>query len=89
MKAGDDVNLVSTQKSVSEGGDFVQVHDSHAHRGQRPHAHRSEQHTSPGGTTRTTRDNQADVGRAMNDADRGLKDGSLRHRENRQDKGGQ
>ena len=88
MKAGDDFNLVSSQKSVTEGGDFVQVHGSHSHKGQQPHAHRSETHTGPNGVSSTKRNNNANVGQAMTDADKGLKDGSLRHRENRNDKGG-
>ncbi|MEL6370163.1 MAG: hypothetical protein AAFR03_05520 [Pseudomonadota bacterium] len=75
--------------TFKEGGDFLQVHDSHADKGLRPHAHKGERHTSPDGSKTRTERVDTEVGQAMTDADNGLKDGSLRQRESRLDKGGE
>ncbi|MCF7221520.1 RHS repeat-associated core domain-containing protein [Marilutibacter chinensis] len=88
-----DVNLVSTSKPTSEGGDFMQIHSSHrdAKAGDvRSHTHTSESHTNPKtGVTRTTRsDARPTTSDDIDRADAAVRSGEMRQRHSRDDKGG-
>ncbi|HEV7920876.1 MAG TPA: RHS repeat-associated core domain-containing protein [Thermoanaerobaculia bacterium] len=86
LPGGKDVNLVPTAAGASDGTGWVQIHDSHPHDGAQPHTHYPETQTGDG-KTRTTREDRPTTADDIDEADQNVKDGKLRPRKNRQDKG--
>ncbi|WP_313435422.1 RHS repeat-associated core domain-containing protein [Stenotrophomonas sp.] len=81
LPPGKDMDLVLTSAPNPRNPEWVQVHGSHPHAGDpRAHAHG----TDPSSGKRI----DTPLAESMRKGDAGLKDGSLRHRENRQDRGG-
>jgi RHS repeat-associated protein len=83
LPGGKDVNLVPTSTGTDK---WLQIHDSHPHDGAQPHTHEPETHTGPGGESvkRTDRPTTADD---IDKADKKVKDGELRPRNSRDDRG--
>ena len=88
-----DLNLVSNTRSTDQGGDFLQIHNTHvdARAGDvQSHTHTSAVHTNPNtGEARTTRSDarpttSADIDRA----DSAVRSGEMRERYDRNDRGG-
>lgn len=78
---GKDFDLVPTSTPNPRDPQWVQVHGSHPHKGDpRPHAH--------GPEAGTGRRSDQPLAESMRRADRGIKDGTLRERVDRSDKGG-
>lgn len=88
MPTNQDYDLVSTQKSVEEGGGFIQIHNSHEHKGVSPHTHTSQVNTSPTGITSTNRVYNPTSAADIDAVDEALRDGSMRQRSGRGDTGG-
>ncbi|HKO54600.1 MAG TPA: RHS repeat-associated core domain-containing protein [Thermoanaerobaculia bacterium] len=89
LPGGKDVNLVPTAEGAAEGTGWVQIHDSHAHpknTGAQPHTHYPETHAGDGKASidRADRPTTADD---IDQADRNVRDGKLRPRKDRKDKG--
>ena len=84
LPPGTDYNLVDSNTSTTNGGDWVQIHGTHAHANQVPHTHFPVRH--PGGSVnRETRPTTAaDIDRA----DGLLRSGQMRVRTGRNDRGG-
>ena len=84
-----DYNLVSTTTPTNEGGEYLQIHNSHEHEGvTNPHTHKPEVNTNPqtgitSSERRTTNTTAADI----DYADYAMQSGTLRERKNRKDKG--
>lgn len=88
LPPGKDVNLVPTAQG--QKGDFIQIHQTHTDakaQGGFAHTHKPEVHTAPDGTGRTTRTTTSTTADDINQADAALKDGTLRERTSRKDKG--
>ncbi|WP_286071280.1 RHS repeat-associated core domain-containing protein [Stenotrophomonas sp. 57] len=81
LPPGKDMDLVPTSAPNPRNPGWVQVHGSHPHAGD-PRAHAHGPDPSSGKRIDTP------LAESMRKGDAGLKDGSLRHRENRQDRGG-
>ncbi|WP_343651785.1 RHS repeat-associated core domain-containing protein [Stenotrophomonas sp.] len=81
LPPGKDIDLVPTSAPNPRNPEWVQVHGSHPHAGD-PRAHAHGPDPSSGKRIDTP------LAESMRKGDAGLKDGSLRHRENRQDRGG-
>jgi len=81
MSTKKDYNLVDSNQ---QNGDWFQIHNTHGHGDLgKPHTHFPEQH----GPRRVRRDKQTN-GDDLDFADQKLRDGSLRERTGRKDKGG-
>jgi hypothetical protein len=71
-------------------GDFLQIHGTHADSGVKPHTHVPEVHVNPAtGQGRTVRTNSPTTSQDINRADKELRDGTMRKRQNRDDIGDQ
>lgn len=90
MDTSKDYNLVSTQTPTNEGGEYFQIHNTHPHENiEGPHTHRPEVNTDPiTGTTSSKRVTTPTSAADIDYADAALRDGTLRERKNRKDKGG-
>lgn len=78
-----DVNLVPT----ATGTGWLQIHTSHDHDGVSPHTHRPEVHEGPGGEIDVERTTEPTTPADIDEADQRVKDGELRPRTDRKDKG--
>jgi RHS repeat-associated protein len=91
LPPGKDFNLVPTAQG--QKGDFLQIHQKHEHgtlnaeSGIGAHTHKPEVHTSPTGATSTKRVDSATTAGDINQADAALKDGTMRERTGRNDRG--
>jgi hypothetical protein len=88
IRAVIDTNLVSTTMPTNLGGDWFQIHFTHSHEGIAPHTHYPEVHTGSNGYVNTNRMDRPTTAQDIDFADQSIKDGRLRLRENRGDKGG-
>jgi len=85
------VNLVPTAQG--QKGDFIQIHQKHDHAGLNAesgigaHTHKPEVHTAPNGTASTRRVDGATTADDINQADAAIKDGTMRERTGRKDRG--
>ena len=75
--------MVTTKKSAKQGNDWMQIHSTHGHGYGMSHTHTPKQ--LPGKKVRETRPTTTTD---IDEADKALRDGMLRQRTNRQDKGG-
>ncbi|MGN6186977.1 MAG: RHS repeat-associated core domain-containing protein [Thermoanaerobaculia bacterium] len=82
LPGGKDINLVPT----ATGTDWLQMHDTHVH-GTQPHTHRPELHVGPNGEINVERTDNPTTAEDIDEADKRVKDGGLRPRANRDDKG--
>jgi RHS repeat-associated protein len=85
MPTNKDFNLVDTQTPTNQGGDWMQIHNTHtdAKVDANPHTHSPQVHSQS-----TTREISATTGADLDKADQALKSGAMRERLNRKDKGG-
>ena len=87
LPGGKDVNLVPTAQGAAKGVPWTQIHDGHDHDGMRPHTHDPKEHRSPDGKVDVKRDPHPTTAADIDKADKRVKDGDLRPRRNRKDKG--
>lgn len=83
LPGGKDVNLVPT----ATGTGWLQIHDSHADGKEQPHTHRPETHIGPNGEVDVNRTSGPTTAADIDEADKRVKDGELRPRTDRKDKG--
>ena len=89
MDTSKDYNLVSTTTLINQGGEFIQIHNSHLHRGNMPHTHKQQVNTNP--VTGVSSSKRVDNFTTVTDidyTDSVLKEGTLRIRVNKDDVGG-
>ena len=84
LPGGKDVNLVPTGTGTDK---WLQIHDSHPHDGVQPHTHEPETHVGPDGRESTIRTDHPTTADDIDKADQKVKDGELRPRTGRKDKG--
>jgi RHS repeat-associated protein len=81
-----DFNLVPTNRGAN--GAFLQIHGTHADNGVKPHTHVPQVHINrKTGRGRTVRTDRSTTAQDINRADRELREGKMRRRENRNDGG--
>jgi len=85
MLTNKDYNLVP---STNEKGDWIQIHNKEPHDNLLPHTHFPEISTGGNGHTRVNRRYKATDAEDIEYADKALRDGSMRERINKRDKGG-
>jgi len=86
LPGGKNVDLVPTAQGAANGTPWVQIHDDHDHNGQ-PHTHTPEVHEGPNGEIDVKRLDAPTTAADIDDADKKVKEGDLRPRRNRRDKG--
>ena len=79
VPTNEDINLVST----SDDNNWFQIHFKHEHDGLNPHTHFPEKHDK-----NTKRGYKATDANDLDYADKMLREGKMRHRKNRNDRGG-
>jgi hypothetical protein len=80
-----DFNMVPTKP----GGEWLQIHGTHIHGNLGvPHTHYPESHVSLTGIGRIIRRSRATTAEDINQADKALRLGTMRHRRDRSDRGG-
>ena len=85
--------VVDTTKNIdlvsnSNNGDWFQIHFDHEHDGLSPHTHYPEKNIAPNGRESTVRRYKATTAEDIDFADKKIKDGEMRQRNGRKDKGG-
>ena len=85
-----DYNLVSTTKPTNEGGEYFQIHNLHPHGNlSNPHTHRPQVNIDPvSGRSSSERLDYETTAQDINYMDQALRNGSLRFRIGKKDKGG-
>ncbi len=85
-----DHNLVPTAPPIKGDPKWLQIHQTHGHgKLPTPHTHRPRVHRGPDGKTRSvTRKESGTTADDIREADRRLREGEIRWRRNRKDKGG-
>lgn len=85
-----DYNLVSTTKPTNEGGEYLQIHSSHTHGNlSNPHTHRPKVNIDPiSGRSNSERLAYETTAEDINYMDQALRNGTLRMRSGKKDKGG-
>lgn len=85
-----DYNLVSTTKPTNEGGEYFQIHNLHSHDNlSNPHTHKPQVNTDPmSGRSSSERLAYETTAQDINYMDQALRNGSLRFRTGKKDKGG-
>ena len=87
MSTREDINLVDANTPTNQGGDWFQIHNTHEHDGLLPHTHYPEVNNDNGKGNRERRYGET-TAEDIDYADKSLKDGTLRKRKNRKNKGG-
>jgi hypothetical protein len=87
LPGGKDVNLVPTATGAANGVGWLQIHDTHPHNDAQPHTHRPETHIGPNGEVDVKRTDKPTSAEDIDEADQKVKDGELRPRTDRKDKG--
>ena len=90
MPTNQDFNLVSTTTPTNKGGEYIQIHNQHTHGNlNNPHTHKPQINVDPvtgiGSSKRLDIETSA---RDINYADKSMKNGNLRIRFGKKDKGG-
>ena len=88
MPTNKNYDLVDSQIPTNKGGSWIQIHNTHIHDGLTPHTHFPEVSVGENGYARTDRRYKATDASDIEYADKVLRDGSMRERINRKDKGG-
>ena len=85
-----DFNLVSTSKPTNQGGEYLQIHNGHEHYGvNNPHTHKPKVNIDPvSGKSSANRLPSNTSAEDINYADMMIREGKLRPRANKKDKGG-
>lgn len=87
MSAKENIDLVDTNIPTNKGGDWFQIHNDHKHDDLSPHTHYPEVNNNNGRVSRERRYRET-TAEDIDYADQLLKDGSMRQRKNKKDKGG-
>ena len=88
MPTNKDYNLVDSQIPTNQGGDWIQIHNTHMHDGLTPHTHFPEISIGENGHGKTNRRYKATDASDIEYVDKVIRDGSMRERVNKRDKGG-
>ena len=88
MPTNKNYDLVDSKTPTNQGGDWIQIHNTHLHDGLKPHTHFPKRNIAENGRVRVDRKYKETDIKDIEYVDKVLRDGTMRERVNKKDKGG-